>query len=77
MARVTESDEGKKVVDKNNNTIGMISGVRGDTITVDPDPGITDSIRAKLGWKDVDEDDYTLDQFDVEPINNDRVQVRR
>jgi hypothetical protein len=46
---ITEKDEGKRVIDSDGNEIGLVSGVRGGTAYVDPDPGIGDTILSKLG----------------------------
>jgi len=79
MARtdLTERDEGKKVVNADGDTIGMISGFRGGQAYVDPDPGITDQIMSTLGWQDVDEDDYALESAHVERITDDAVHLTR
>lgn len=77
MARttLTENDEGKAVVNRDGETIGMISGFRGGQAFVDPDPGITDKIMSKLGWKDTDADDYALDPDHVEQVTDDEVHL--
>lgn len=74
---LTESDEGKKVVDHSGNDVGVVSGVRGGQVYVNPDPDITDSIRAKLGWETIDADDYTLDQSAIEVVDDDVVRLKR
>lgn len=75
MARFTDEDEGKPVVNSDGTKIGMISDVRGSRAYVDPDPGLTDQIKSKLGWGDVDEDDYVLDEDKVETVTNDEVRL--
>jgi len=45
---VSESDEGKKIVNAHGDVIGIASGVRGGTAYVDPDPRVTDKIMSKL-----------------------------
>ena len=75
--RLTEADEGKRVVNADGDEIGMITGFRGGAAYVDPDPGVTDSIMSKLGWESVDEDDYRLDNDVVETITDDEVRLRR
>jgi len=54
--RLSDKDEGKHVVNKAGKKIGMVSRVEGNHAYVDPDPGITDTIKSKLGWGDADED---------------------
>lgn len=78
MARtnMTEDDEGKAVVDSTGEKIGMVTGVEGGTAYVDPDPGITDSIRSTLGWSDVDQDDFALQGDRIDTITDDEVRLR-
>lgn len=76
-ARFTESDEGMRVVDEDGNEIGIVSGFRGGQAFVDPDPGITDTILSRLGWNNVDGDEYTLDQSNVETVTDDEIRVKR
>ena len=38
----------------------MITDVKDDTIHVDLDPGLTDRLKADLGWGGADEDDTTI-----------------
>ncbi len=73
----TDDDEGKRVVNADGEEIGMITGVEHGTAHVDPDPGITDSVRSKLGWGDADEDTYALDDDNVDSITDDEVRLQR
>lgn len=72
---ITEEEKGKDVVDGNGEKIGIISGVRGGTAYVDPDPGITDRFKSMLGWDDVDSEDYPLDTTNIETITDDEVRL--
>ena len=74
---LTESDEGKAVVNASGEQVGIVSGFRGGVAYVDPDPGIGDKLMSKLGWGDVDDDDYPLDGSDVETVTDDEVRLRR
>ncbi|QIO21835.1 PRC-barrel domain containing protein [Haloarcula sp. JP-L23] len=78
MARnnLTERDEGKRVVNAEGEAVGMISGFRGGDAFVDPDPGITDKIMSRLGWEDVDEDNYKLDPSKVDTITDNEVRLK-
>lgn len=73
----TDSDEGKRVVDADGDEVGMISGVRGSTAYVDPDPGLGENIKSTLGWTDVGEEDYPLDESRVETVTDDEVRLKR
>ena len=72
---LTEEDEGKTVVDSNGDKIGLVSGVRGGTAYVDPDPDLTDSLKSRLGWGDVDQDDYPLDDSQIEQVTDDEIRL--
>ena len=72
---LTEEDEGKKVVGATGEEIGIVSGVRGGTAYVDPDPGLTDNLKSRLGWGDVDQDDYPLDDAHIESVTDDEIRL--
>lgn len=76
-SKLSERDEGKTVVNADGEEVGMISAFRGGTAYVDPDPGIADSVRSKLGWSDVDDDDYPLANDHVETVTDDEVRLNR
>lgn len=79
MARqtITEADQGKTVVNADGEKVGVVTGVRGGTAYVNPDPGLTDAIKSKLGWEDVDAEDYPLDQDRIEDIDDDEIHLTR
>ena len=76
MHTFTEADEGKRVVNASGDKIGVISGVRDDTVYVDADPSISDRIRARLGWDSVDEDDYVLEETKIDTVTDDEVRLK-
>lgn len=65
--------EGKTVVDHEGNTIGLVDEVEGETLYVEPDPGLTDRISASLGWADRDDADRPIDADLVDEVTDDRV----
>ncbi|WP_435346367.1 PRC-barrel domain containing protein [Haloarchaeobius sp. HRN-SO-5] len=73
----TDDDRGKRVVNADGDKIGMISNVQGDVAHVDPDPGITDQIRSKLGWDTAGQEEFRLDQSKVNTITEDEVRLKR
>lgn len=77
MATISEDDEGKTVLNQEGETIGMVTSVRGDRMFVNPEPGITDRIKSKLGWEDVGEDDYVVRENDIETVTDDAVRLDR
>lgn len=73
---VTDDDEGKKVVNAAGETIGMVSTVRDGVAHVDPDPGIADTIRSKLGWGKADEGDYALEATRIDTVTDDEIRLK-
>ena len=79
MVTFTDDDEGQKVVNQNDEDVGRVVDVRHGTAYVDPDPGMFESVKSKLGWGDIDDDEdvYPLQDADIESIDDDRVVLRR
>lgn len=73
---VTDDDEGKRVVNASGTEIGMVTAVRDGVAHVDPDPGITDTIRSKLGWGKTDEDDYALEASRIDTVTDDEIRLK-
>ncbi|MUV86143.1 PRC-barrel domain containing protein [Natronomonas sp. CBA1123] len=73
---VTDDDEGKAVVDAHGEKIGMVTEVRSGTAYVNADPGITDTIRSKLGWGDADQDDYALEENRIHTVTDDEIRLK-
>ena len=73
---VTDDDQGKVVVDSSGQDIGMITEVKSGTAYVNADPSLTDSIRSKLGWGDVDDDDYALEENRIDSVTDDEVRLK-
>ena len=74
---LTEGDEGKKVVNANGDPVGRVISVEHGKAHVDPDPGLTDTIRSKLGWGDADEDSYQLETTSIETVSDDEIRLSR
>ena len=73
---ITDDDQGKTVVDSRGREIGMVTEVKSGTAYVNADPGLTDTIRSKLGWGDADEDDYTLEENRIHTVTDDEIQLK-
>ena len=71
------SVEGKRVVDEDAEEVGVVTSVRDGTAYVDPAPDATETITSKLGWADVDTEDYALPEGSIERITNEEVHIRR
>jgi hypothetical protein len=75
MAQFSEDDQGKSVV-MGGEKVGMIQRVEGGKAYVDPDPNLTDRVKATLDWGDMDEDTYPLQDDMVDTITDDEVRLR-
>lgn len=71
---ITENAEGKRVV-HDGETVGMVTAVEHGTAMVEPDPGLSERIRAALGWAD-DEDAYPLQEAAVAETTDDEIRLR-
>ncbi len=73
--QLTDEDRGKQVVHETER-IGVVTDVRGDTATVDPQWNhVHDELRAELGW-DPDDEHQTLDESLVTDVRNGQVHLR-
>lgn len=74
MVSITESDEGKRVV-HGDDAIGLVIDVKDGDAYVNPNPGITDTLKAKLGWADADEDTFQLQGVQIERVTDDAIHL--
>jgi len=72
---LTDDDEGKRVVNASGVKIGMVSAVEDGMAHVDPAPGITDTIRSKLGWGKADDADYVLESHRIDSVTDDEIRL--
>ncbi|SIR88919.1 hypothetical protein [Natronorubrum thiooxidans] len=75
ISEFTDDDIGKRVVNANGEEVGLVADVEHGTAHVEPDPGITDTIKAKLGWGGTDEDAYPLQEDSVAQVTDDAVHL--
>ncbi|ELZ10336.1 hypothetical protein [Natrialba aegyptia] len=71
----TDDDVGKSVINAEGDEVGIIADVEHGTAHVEPDPGITDTIKAKLGWGGTD-DAYPLQESSVADVTADEVHLQ-
>lgn len=75
---LTEHDEGKAVVNSDDDQIGRVMKVEHGKAHVDPDPGLTDRIRSELGWDDEDDEEtYVLDPSSIESVSDGGLHLNR
>lgn len=70
----SEDDTGKDVIDSTGETIGIVSSVEGNALSVKSDPGLTDSLKATLGWGDT-EGDQTIEAQHIAEIDEEAVHL--
>jgi hypothetical protein len=74
---LTEDDEGKRVIDSFGDEVGRVIEVEHGTAHVDPDPGLTEKLKSKLGWGDEeDTETYRLDEDSIEAVTSDEIRLR-
>ena len=72
----TNDDVGKRVVNATGDEVGVVTDVRNGTPYVDPDPGMFDTVKAKLGREGVDEDAYPLQGDQMSEVADDEIHLR-
>lgn len=68
--------EGRRVVTQDGDEVGTIDSVSGDTATVSPSSGLSESIRQRLGWTDEDMDTFDLDYSNVDTDQGDEIRLK-
>lgn len=56
--------------------IGRVTKTMGSTAHVEPESGLSQSIRRRLGWAEEGEGTYELDTSTVEKISGDEIHLR-
>lgn len=74
-ATFTDDDVEKRVETATGKEIGTVAAIEGNTARVEPDPGVIDSIRATLGWRETGADPVTIRAADVEEITADAIRL--
>lgn len=65
---ITSDEEGKRVLNTDGTVVGRIVEVRDERAYVDPNPSLTDTIKAKLGWGTAADDAHPLDAAELRPL---------
>ena len=76
--KLTSKEQGKRVVNTDGETVGMVSNVdeSSNKAYVNPDPNIAEKIMSRLGWDKVDEDSYAIEQHQVDSITDDEIRLK-
>lgn len=74
----SNKDVGKQVVNASGENVGVVTEVDEDAalVYVDPNPGITDRIKTRLGWESRGEDAYTVSPDHIEAIEDDEMRLK-
>ncbi|WP_435180017.1 PRC-barrel domain containing protein [Halorussus sp. AFM4] len=74
----TEADEGASVFDADREKIGVVVEVRDGTAYVEPEPSLTEELKAKLDWgsHEADEDAYALRSEWIDEVEDGEVLLR-
>ena len=73
--RFSDDDAGKTVKNASGKKVGIVSAVEGDSLHVKPDPGIADSIKAKLGWQTTSGETATISEHSIDHITDDAIHL--
>ena len=73
---ITKQDVGKRVLNTDGSAVGRIVAVENGTGYVLPDPGLLDTIKAKIGWMARTEHAHPLDDGSIQTITEDAVHLR-
>lgn len=73
---LTTDDEGKRVLNTDGTEVGRLVDVEDGRGYVEPDPTLTETIKAKLGWASRSDEAHPLDEGSIEEITDDAVYLR-
>ena len=73
-----DRDVGKDVLDANGDKVGVITEVDADAnrAYVDPNPGLAERVKTRLGWEGHDDDAYSVEPDRIEKIDDDHIRLR-
>ena len=74
-AQFTDDDVGKTVVNANGEDVGIVAAIEHGTAHVEPDPGMFETIKAKLGWEGSGDESYPLQETAVAEITDDHIRL--
>ncbi|MFC7080493.1 hypothetical protein [Halorussus caseinilyticus] len=73
-----DDDVGKDVLDDTDEKVGVVTEVDEDAnlLYVDPNPGLAQRVKTRLGWEGHDEDAYSVEPDRIAEIDDDHVRLR-
>jgi hypothetical protein len=74
----TEADEGASVFDADREKIGVVVEVRDGDAYVEPEPSLTEEIKAKLDWgsHEADDDAYALESNWIDEVEDGEILLK-
>jgi hypothetical protein len=74
----TEADEGASVFDADREKIGVVVEVRDGEAYVEPEPSLTEELKAKLDWgsHEADEDAYALKSNWIDEVEDGEILLK-
>jgi sporulation protein YlmC with PRC-barrel domain len=72
----TPEDEGKRVMTEDGETVGTVAKTTGTELHVEPDTGLSQSIRRRLGWAESDQDTFSVSHSSVDSITDDEIRLK-
>ncbi|NGM67555.1 hypothetical protein G6M89_00790 [Natronolimnobius sp. AArcel1] len=76
MHTPSADDQGKVVVDASGQEVGIASQVENETVYVDPEAGLADRLKARLGWGGDGSDEYPVEPAQIAEITDDEIIIR-
>ncbi|MHC3438256.1 hypothetical protein ACYJ1Y_09165 [Natrialbaceae archaeon A-gly3] len=73
---LSTDDQGKDVVSESGEQVGIVADVEGEMLFIDPEPGLTDRLRARFDWGEPDKDAYPVNVSQVREITDDEVVLK-
>lgn len=62
---------------KDGETVGTVSKASEMELHVEPQTGLSKSIRRRLGWAEQDQDTFSVSQSNVERITDDEIRLKK
>lgn len=72
---LSAADTGKRVVDEAGRTVGVVSAVQGGTAYVDTEPDVAETLMTRLGWEQMEDDDYPLNRSLIAEVTEDEIRL--
>lgn len=72
---LSAEETGKRVVDEEGRPIGVVADVEGGTAYVDTEPDVSETVLTRLGWEQMEADDYPLNRSLIAEVTEDEIRL--